>query len=181
MPHAHPTTCLLKNMAQVHLDTIEQAWAVGYNQLPPYSRVCMRLDNKAYDIFRRTANKPWSGPLAHPERTVEAYFYVTTDSSVDIINLDTLNRLGYLKESLIEPSREGRNLFREANMSLKGAIFAELGFLYPTTQNASYTSSLVYVADCDKNHLSASSVDALKLRTDKSLGDLNPLYIPNNN
>ena len=141
----------------------------------------MRLDHRAYNIFRHTANKPRSGPLANPEEPVEAYFYVSTDSSVDIINLDTLNRLGFLKESLIEPSREGKNLFREANMSLKGAIFAELRFIDPTTQNASYTSSLVYVADCDKNHLSASSVDALKLRTDKSLGDLNPLYIPSSN
>ena len=181
MPSVHPSTPLLEYQAHVHLDHKEGAWAVGLNRLPPYARLCMRPDREAYDIFKHTATLPRTNPLANSEGQVEAYFYVSTDSSVDVINLDTLNRIGILQDSLIAPSREGRRLFREANMYLKGAIFAELKSIDPTTQSAMYTSSLVYVADCDRNHVSASTVAALGLRNDKSLGDLNPLFLPINN
>ena len=65
-------------------------------------------------------------------------------------------------------------------MSLKGAIFANLRSIDPTTQKTTYTSSLVYVADGGRNHLSAQTVERLGLRSNKSLGDLLPLYIPRN-
>ena len=177
MPLAHPSTPLLKYQAQVHLDSKKGAWAVGFNQLPPYTRLFLQLDHQAYSVFKHTAHKPRYDPLANSEEPVEAYFYVSTDSSVDLINLDTLARMGFQKESLLEASSKGRKLFREANMSLKGALFAEIRSIDPTTQTASYTSSLVYVADCERNHLSAQTGEALGLRNDKSLGDLNPLYI----
>ena len=129
MPLAHPSTPLLKLQAPVHFNNQEGAWAIGYNQMPPFSRLFLRLDHHAYNTFHLTAKKPRYNPLATPEEPVEAYFHVCTgattrDSSVDIITLDTLDRLGFLKDSLIEPSSEGRKFFREANMSLKGALFA---------------------------------------------------------
>ena len=183
MPLAHPSTPLLKLQAQVHFDSKEGAWAVGYNQLPPYTRLFLQLDHQAYNVFQHTARKPRYNPLAPPEEPVEAYFHVSTDSSVDMIILNTLAtlaRMGFLKESLFEASSEGRKLFREANMSLKGALFAEIRSIDPTTQVASYSSSLVYVADGERNHLSAQTGEALGLRKVKSLGDLNPIYIPRN-
>ena len=143
-------------------------------------RISLKLDHPAYGVFKDTAHLPRSDPRVDTEVPVEAYFFLYTDSSVDIISTDTLARMGYEKDSLLEVSTEGRKLFREARMSLKGAIFANLRAIDPTTQIATYTSSLMYVATCGRNHLSDRTVEALGLGGHNSLGDLLPLYIPHN-
>ena len=183
MPQAHPSTPLLKIQAPVHYNNKEMQWASGYNMTPPYAILAMRLDLHAYDTFRSNAKMPRYCHLDGPEESVEAYFHVCTDSggsSVDIINLDTLTRLGYSTKCLIEPSIEGRKFFREAGMSLKGALFVELRNIDPNSQAATYTSSLMYVAACKRNHLSLQTSEALNLRQDQSLGDLNPVNLPQN-
>ena len=183
MPQAHPSTPLLQ-ILPVHYNNKDMTWASGYNMTPPYATLAMRLDFHAYDSFRSDAAKtPRYCHLEGPAESVEAYFHVCTDSggsSVDIITVETLTRFGYDTKSLIESSLAGRKIFREAGMPLKGALFVELRHIDPTSQVATYTSSLMYVAACKRNHLSLQTAEALNLRQDQSLGDLNPVTLPQN-
>ena len=116
-----------------------------------------------------------------PGEPVETYYYTYTNSSLDIITVDTANRLSVLQSSLIQPSRMGLVLFEVSEMPLKGALLAKWGYIDPITQSATSTSSLVYVADCEHNHVSTSTVEALRVRKDNTLGTMLPLYVPMNN
>ena len=181
MPLANPSTELLKYQGHVHFNRPEGAREVGHNQAPPYVRVSIKLNSHAYGVFRATAHLQRSlDPLVDIQQPIKVYMFTYTDSSVDLITTETLARMGYTVESLMEVSTEGRNLFRDARLYLKGAIFATIRVVNPTSQRATYSRSLVYVADCGRNHLSRQTVEALGLRGNVSLGDLMPLYIPRN-
>ena len=169
---------LLRSQAHVYCDNNERAWSVGHNQLPPYVRISLKLDEEAYGIFHHTASKPRSHPMVDTERPVEAFFFTSTDSAIDLITTDTLARMGIQENSLLEVSTEGRELFREANMSLKGAFFTNLRSIDPIAQIPMYTNSLVNVADGENNHLSQQTIHNLELRKNTSLGDMLPLYFP---
>ena len=141
----------------------------------------LTLDEEAYNIFRDSVPPPRHNYMSIPGEPVESYYASYTLSSLDIITTNTANRLGVLQSSLIPPSRMGLVLFRVAEMPLKGALFGKWTYINPTTQSATCTSSLVYVADCENNHVSNSTVEALQVRKDNTMGRLLPLYAPMNN
>ena len=181
MPYIDQASPLLDRMTHVHIDPIEDTWAVGLNQPPPYVKLSMKLDEEAYHTFRHTVPRPRNNYMYVPGEPVETYFYTYTNSSLDVITVDTANRLSILQSSLIQPSAAGLVLFEVSEMPLKGALLAEWGYIDPITQSATSTSSLVYIADCEDNHVSTSTMEALGVRKDNSLGTMLPLYLPMNN
>ena len=160
----------------------EGAWVIGHHQAPPYVLITLKADLNSYNVFRETATFPQSiDPQVGFHACVDTFMFTNAGSDVDIITTETLRRMGYNVTSLLEVSDEGHNLFRQAHVTLMGALFVKIGVINPATRRGTYTKSLVYVADTqtERNHMSTQTVENLGLRGTAG-GDLMRLYIPRN-
>ena len=180
MPILGENTPVLDGLRHVHTNPQEQAWFVGLNQPQAIVKLGVTLDEEAYDIFQDSVPPPRHNYMATPGDIVESYYASYTRSSIDIMTTHTANRLGVLQSSLIQPSLEGMVLFEVAGMPLKGALFGKWSYYNPITQSATSTSSMIYVADCENNHVSTGTVEAFQVRKDNTMGRMNPLYVPMN-
>ena len=171
---------LLQHQAHVSFVQEETTWMMGHHQAPPYVHVTMRADSSSYNLFRETSIFPQSmnRQVLFPD-CVDVTMFTTHNSDVDIITTDTLRKMGYDLEGLLEVSNEGRNLFRRANIKLMGAMFVNIGLISPAARRFTFTKSLVYVARTrtEKNHMSSLTVEILGLRGLVG-SDLLNVYIP---
>ena len=168
-------------LVQPHVifDKEEEAWEVGYGKPTFFIQVVMSAHMPTYEIFDEDPPRSLT-PNLNPPPAIATYMLTYTNSDIDIISLDTLECLGYDVESIIQVAPAARHMLRDLDINIRGGVFVTIRVTNPATMRSSHTRSLVYMADCMRNHMCKHTMEALTLRGDRSLGELTPLNIPTN-
>ena len=155
----------------------DETWNLGYFQPPLFAHVTLELDHQSHAIFG--VRPPQSNnPSMLRQPPSNAVMFSDTTSDLDIITPETFRAMGYNLTGLLEVTDHGYDLFRQANMTLMGGFFAQIGVINPA--KGLYTKALVYVAQTatNRNWMSSLTVDNLRLRG--TVGQTHhPLNLPN--
>ena len=182
MPSFGAQINLLEGLRHVHFhpEARTYSWGPGLRQPGPFPLLGLCLDERAYDYFSGSVPAPNYNYLVQRNNIVETHFTAYTRSTLDIITTTTAEMLGITEDSFIPSSRAGRAIFEVAEMPLLGGILGKWSYRDPVTQVTTYSHSMVYVAECDEDHVSWSTVQKLKVRHENTLRGLSAIYIPMN-